>query len=151
MDYKRGFQAPFVYIPCLDMKRIFIYILIFNISGFVFGQQTKIFTNLNTTSGLASGSVTAIVQDRIGFIWIGTKNGLNRYDGKEFVHYQIGNSGLRSNDITTLLVDKFGTLWVGTNGGGLAYYDSLADKINHAEQKGIDCGDIVKSIYQKNP
>lgn len=72
-----------------------------------------------TSRGLPSNTVTAITQARDGWLWIGTTNGLARFDGLRFTTF--GEShGLPSLSITCLLEDATGTLWVGTEGGGLA-------------------------------
>jgi ligand-binding sensor domain-containing protein/signal transduction histidine kinase len=72
-----------------------------------------------TSGGLPSNTVTAILQARDGWLWVGTTNGLARFDGMRFTTF--GEShGLPSLSITCLLEDAEGELWVGTVGGGLA-------------------------------
>jgi len=71
-----------------------------------------------TARGLPSNTVTAIVQARDGWLWIGTTNGLARFDGLRFTTFGEGH-GLPSLSITCLLEDTLGRLWVGTEGGGL--------------------------------
>ena len=66
--------------------------------------------------GLPSVYIQALLQDRQGFIWVGTDNGLYRYDGQRFQAFGL-RDGLRSALITHLLEDRDGTLWVGTRGG----------------------------------
>ena len=77
------------------------------------------FSQISTERGLSHESVTCILQDKQGFLWLGTKNGLNRYDSLNFKHYKyaIDGSGLSSADILCLLQDRHGMLWVGTNDG----------------------------------
>ena len=70
--------------------------------------------------------INCILQDQYGFIWIGTQNGLVKYDGYHYTTYQLDPSDTNSishNNITTLLEDRQGILWVGTNGGGLNRFD----------------------------
>lgn len=77
-----------------------------------------------TDGGLPQNSVTCIVQTKDGYLWVGTANGLARFDGVRFTTFRVGDSvGLRSNRILCLFEDSRGTLWVGTEGGGLARYD----------------------------
>ena len=78
------------------------------------------FTHLTTNDGLSQGYVTAILQDRRGFMWFATRDGLNRYDGNTFVVYKHDPNDTRSLDsnfIQDLLEDDHGYLWISTNTG----------------------------------
>ena len=69
---------------------------------------------------ISNQSVTAFAQDTLGFIWIGTERGLNRFDSESFHQYfsdQADSTSLPSNYVTALLTDSGGTVWVGTNDG----------------------------------
>ncbi len=82
--------------------------------------QNLIFEHLSYEQGLSESNVTAIIQDRQGFLWIGTSNGLNRYDGHSVVTYRNDpndSASLSNNAITALYEDESGTLWVGTQNG----------------------------------
>ena len=103
-----------------------IFLLFF--SQKTFGQNQDIFKQISTEYGLSNNRITSIVQDSLGFIWVGTKNGLNRYDGTNFKKYNLKNSQIGSNDITSLHIDKKGRLWIGTIGGGVNIYYPLLDK-----------------------
>lgn len=79
--------------------------------------------------GLSQSSVYCILQDRHGFWWVGTADGLNRFDGREFAifRHRPGRPGsLGDNTIRCLLEARDGTLWVGTD-DGLFRYDEFAD------------------------
>lgn len=93
----------------------------------VLGQEIVQFKKIDKKDGLSSGRVTSIIQDNQGFIWIGTKSGLNRYDGHGFRLYNQYNSTLSASDISDLLLDSRGMIWIATVGGGLNVYDSLKD------------------------
>lgn len=95
--------------------------------GIAQGQNRPHFLHLSVDEGLSNGRITAMIQDSLGFIWIGTKNGLNRYDGKFMKIYNQQNSMLTSGDISSLAVDEEGILWVGTIGGGLCRYNEKKD------------------------
>ena len=73
----------------------------------------------STAAGLPQSTVTAIVQTRDGYLWLGTRDGLARFDGVRFTVFGL-QEGLQSVDILTLLEDSRRTLWIGTSGGGLA-------------------------------
>lgn len=74
----------------------------------------------NTTSGLPHNSVLALAQTPDGYLWIGTEEGLARFDGVRFTVFDTANTpGLLSNHISCLLSDRQGDLWIGTQGGGL--------------------------------
>lgn len=80
------------------------------------------FRTLDTKNGLSHCTVNAIVQDREGFMWFGTKDGLNKYDGVSFRVFQKENSTLGNNFITVLHEDSDGNIWVGTDAGVYIYY-----------------------------
>jgi signal transduction histidine kinase/CheY-like chemotaxis protein/ligand-binding sensor domain-containing protein len=89
------------------------------------GQNPLAFNKLSVKDGLSQYSVNCILKDKHGFLWIGTADGLNRYDGYNFQVYKNDPSdslSLGSNGVNVLFEDSKGNLWVGTNGGGLNLY-----------------------------
>lgn len=72
-----------------------------------------------TEAGLPQNTVTAMIQSREGYLWLGTRDGLARFDGVRFRSYGL-QEGLQSVEIMCLLEDQADALWVGTSGGGLA-------------------------------
>jgi ligand-binding sensor domain-containing protein/signal transduction histidine kinase len=74
-----------------------------------------------TSDGLPGNAVTSIKQTADGYLWIGTLNGLARFDGVRFKVFGEG-SGLPNNRVLCLLAARDGSLWIGTDGGGLASY-----------------------------
>ncbi len=75
--------------------------------------------------------ISAVAEDSSGFIWIGTNNGLYRYDGKifkAFKHLQSDTNTFETDAVRTLLVTKNGTLWVGFDGIGIYKYDPINEK-----------------------
>jgi signal transduction histidine kinase/ligand-binding sensor domain-containing protein len=84
------------------------------------------FSYLTQRDGLSTYRVTSIVQDRRGFLWIGTPGGLNRYDGyavSVFKHDPKDDGSISDDAIECLLTDRDGTLWIGTAEGGLDRFD----------------------------
>lgn len=83
------------------------------------------FKNLSIQDGLSQTTVNAIIQDKKGFMWFGTKGGLNRYDGmlfRNFKHDMTDNHSLGNNFVTCLYQDNNGNIWVGTDAGVYIYY-----------------------------
>lgn len=72
--------------------------------------------------GLPQNSVTAIVQTPDGYIWLGTQEGLVRFDGVRFSVYDRRQGAIRHNHVTALLAARDGSLWIGTNDGGVVRY-----------------------------
>lgn len=93
-------------------------------------QQTSIpFERITELHGLPC-PVRKIVQDSMGFIWLGTNEGLAKYDGKKFKRYQsIRNdeNSLSNNIVNDIMVDHHNKIWVATN-GGICYYDYSEDR-----------------------
>ena len=84
------------------------------------------FENLTTADGLSQHTIFAILQDHEGYLWFGTRDGLNKYDGHEFTIYQrdiYDSTSLSDNWVSALLEDRSGNLWIGTMNGGLNKYD----------------------------
>lgn len=79
-----------------------------------------LFNHITTRDGLSSNTATCVTEDKQGFIWIGTDNGLNRYDGyrvKQYFHNDTDSNSLVFNDIQSLYCDRKGRLWIITGGG----------------------------------
>lgn len=107
------------------MKSKLIIILVFFISfSTSIGQNIK-FEHYNESNGLSYNSVRHIVQDKNGFMWLGTFFGLNRFDGYQFKPYmssELGKNKLYNDDITALELDETSNnLWIGTRKGLTLY------------------------------
>jgi ligand-binding sensor domain-containing protein/signal transduction histidine kinase/DNA-binding response OmpR family regulator len=85
--------------------------------------------HLTVEEGLSHNWVRSILKDSQGFMWFGTFNGLNRYDGKNFKAYRVNTgNNLSDNFIESLAEDHFGNIWVGTFSGGLNVFDRSNEK-----------------------
>lgn len=94
-------------------------------------------------SPLSINDIWAIEQDSQGFVWIGTAEGLHRYDGRRFHIYDKTSPGLPSSFIVSLMPDE-GGMWIGTD-CGVAYYNRALDRIEHFNRKS----DVGTSITGK--
>ena len=87
-----------------------------------------------TSDKLSNTNITSICQDKSGYIWIGTENGLNRFDGYKFTVYKNDpqdSTSLMFNIVNKVFCDKRGNLWVGTNTGLQRYDDSTDGFVNY--------------------
>jgi len=121
----------------MKMKYPFLYcLLLFSpFGGKITGQpnfyREAIFHNLTVDDGLGHRTANAIIQDHDGYLWIGTNNGLNRYDGHHMtvfrrdIHHPFSLPG---NRIAKLLISKEGRLWIITESGKLCWYESARDR-----------------------
>jgi ligand-binding sensor domain-containing protein/signal transduction histidine kinase len=92
------------------------------------------FEKISVEAGLSQSTVLCVEQDQRGFIWFGTQDGLNRYDGYDFLvfeHEPDNPTSLSDNTVLALFEDRNGTLWVGTDGGGLDRFDHISGEFIH--------------------
>ena len=112
-----------------SLIKYLLILLLLLISILNFGQDRNLLKHfLTVEEGLSHNEVTSIVQDNDGFIWIGTRGGLNRYDGYEFkVFNQIpgDSNSLVNPSIESLFVDSKGNIWIGTKSGGVSKYNPV--------------------------
>jgi ligand-binding sensor domain-containing protein len=103
-----------------------------------------------TVKGLSQNSVYCLIQDAQGFIWIGTWDGLNKYDGYDFIIYNTEN-GLSNPTVNTLCEDNEKNIWIGTD-NGLNLLDRRAGSIRqfHNEPGNTNCisNDFINHVYQ---
>ncbi|MCB0750070.1 MAG: hypothetical protein KDC52_01205, partial [Ignavibacteriae bacterium] len=121
-----------------NILRRIVVILLFT-SIYNLAQDQDFFTNISTESGLSSQKVTQIIQDKFGFLWFASQNGLNKYDGYSMSIYKNdpSDSNSISNNNLRLLSEHGNYLWIGTFGGGLNRFD----RINHFKKYLHNPGD----------
>ncbi|MBC6948423.1 AAA family ATPase [candidate division KSB1 bacterium] len=96
-----------------------------------FSERPLKFEHLTVAHGLSQSSVHCMLQDRRGFMWFGTGDGLNRFDGYNFVAYKneaADSTSISSDWILSIYEDRAGTLWVGTFSGGLNRFDPATEQ-----------------------
>ncbi|MGD8865128.1 MAG: two-component regulator propeller domain-containing protein, partial [Anaerolineales bacterium] len=101
------------------------------------GNEKLEFDHLSLEAGLSQSVVLVILQDSLGFMWFGTQDGLNRFDGYEFKVYKqdpADQTSISNNYILALAEDPEGDLWIGTNGGGLNRLDRETGEFIHYMQ-----------------
>lgn len=126
---------------------------IFILTGY---SQTIHFRHYKAEHGLSSNRVSSIIQDSMGFIWIGTNNGLNRFDGLNFKLYTSNKNNrqsIRSRIVTTLLESNDRKLWIGTD-TGVDIFDPQKGIFEHFKFK-TESGEelnyhIVKIVQDKD-
>ncbi|RYY10573.1 MAG: histidine kinase, partial [Chitinophagaceae bacterium] len=139
--------------PALPMKNIIIcaFACLLVIEGVLAQRPSLKFKNLSTTQGLSINNATSIIQDKNGFIWIGTRDGLNKYDGYKFTVYRSNpedSSSISANFVWTMMEDRDGNIWIGTVAGGLNKYDWKTDKFIRYSHQANDAGSLSHNTVQ---
>lgn len=136
------------------MKTKLFFILFLGMAFGVFSQTNSYkLNNLSTVNGLSQSSVIAIHQDRIGQMWFGTRDGLNKYDGNKFMIFRNkpkDSTSISNNDILSILEDKSGLLWVGTY-NGLNCYNPVTNTFKqyfHAKNDKSLCNNTIWDIKE---
>jgi signal transduction histidine kinase/ligand-binding sensor domain-containing protein/FixJ family two-component response regulator len=110
---------------------IWSFMLALSMYATAFAQRGNIrFDRISIEHGLSHSGITCIIKDCKGFMWFGTDDGLNKYDGYEFTHYLHSPEDpgtVSSSSIRAICEDTDGTLWIGTHGGGLNEFDSARE------------------------
>ena len=117
-------------------------------------EQLDIILNYESytvANGLSQNTVTSIVEDSEGYVWIGTVNGLNRFDGTEFTHFyaEENSSGLPSSFIRNLIIDDQDRLLVGTD-KGLAIFDKYTETFSLAKENHPISNSVIWALHSEN-
>lgn len=132
------------------MRWYIVFLLLITLSGTA--RERYVFSNISLESGLSQITVICIHQDKQGFMWFGTRNGLNRYDGYGFDVFLTNPddpSSISDNHILSIAEEPDGKLWVGTN-HGLNRFDpekgSFTRYFFHAEDHSSISHNIIQSL-----
>ncbi|WP_235953797.1 hybrid sensor histidine kinase/response regulator transcription factor [Mucilaginibacter inviolabilis] len=115
------------------MKPVFLAALLLLLSFNICCAQSYYFRHYQVEQGLSNNTVYCIMQDKRGFLWLGTKDGLNRFDGytfKTFRHDVKDKKSISGNMVHTLCLDKDGSFWIGTD-HGLDKYNPQTESFIH--------------------
>ncbi len=134
-----------------------IIVMIFSASIFIFASDKSYanltFNNLNIETGISQSTVEVMFQDSKGYIWLGTNDGLNRYNGYDFkiYNYEEGQNSISNNGITDITEDEYGNIWVGTVQGINKINTTTEKIINYTEgNDGIKDESITEVIVTKD-
>jgi ligand-binding sensor domain-containing protein/two-component sensor histidine kinase len=101
--------------------------------------SNTIFHSIGLNEGLSQGMVNSILQDRYGFMWFASKDGLNRYDGTNFKIYRHDpedTTSIADSYVSSLLEDSKGRLWTGAASGSIDLFDHRKGRFEHILQTG---------------
>ena len=139
----------------ITMKALRYIPLFFLLNGwsFAFSQKPHVqFEHIGTSMGLSQSNVTCIFQDSRGFMWFGTEDGLNKYDGYKFTVYKYdaeSRNSLCNNAVTSIAEDNKGNLWLATWGGGLNMFDWKKEKFFRYQYNVKDPSGITRNFINK--
>ncbi len=126
-------------------------VFIFLLCSLLPAGQKLLFDHLTIEQGLSQSTIYCILQDNQGFLWFGTQDGLNKFDGYTFTvynHYSQGKNEIPHNEIRTLLQDRNGCIWIGTWGGGLARFDPATGGITVYNYPKAISHNKVTALYE---
>ncbi|MEP7106855.1 MAG: two-component regulator propeller domain-containing protein [Ferruginibacter sp.] len=136
--------------------RFLLLFFLLNCWFFAFSQRRYVqFEHIGIDRGLSQSNVNSIFQDSRGFMWFGTRDGLNKYDGYKFTVYKYNEENANSpshNTITDIAEDDKGNLWLATWGGGLSLFDWKREEFTRyrysaSEPSGIGNDYISRLLY----
>ncbi|HEX5625554.1 MAG TPA: ATP-binding protein [Saprospiraceae bacterium] len=119
--------------------------LMYQAPGALLAQADIDFESISLEQGLSQGMIYDLLQDREGFLWVATKDGLNRYDGydfKVFTNDPYDPWSLSSNTIICLFEDSKGRIWVGTENSGLNVYDKKSGRFLRIQHRPEDASSL---------
>lgn len=123
---------------------------LFILLNIIIYSQSVEFRNYSVQDGLSNNKVNCVLQDKAGFIWFGTEDGLNRFDGYEFKVFRPSSekNSIVSKDIWSLYEDEEGNIWIGSKNGDVIKLDYLTQKFSSWKIEEITRNDnSVTAIY----
>lgn len=136
----------------VQMRQIFFLCCVFALSFVAVAQPDLKFSTLSIKDGLSSNSINDIIKDELGFIWIATDDGLNRYDGQEikiFHHSDSITGTIGSNTAYCLIETDRHQLLIGTQ-NGFCVYDGIKDQFRQIALDSVKVKNIIQSQFNDN-
>jgi len=125
----------------LALNRIKVIVIVFILSFACLMGQSMNFTHIGVNEGLSDETITCIFQDSFGYLWYGTEDGLNRYDGsgfKTYFHNPADENSLSENEISCIYEDDKRNLWIGSENGSICKLNRQSGKFNRYELDSVD-------------
>ncbi|MFH2031937.1 MAG: two-component regulator propeller domain-containing protein [Bacteroidota bacterium] len=131
--------------------KILLVLFSFMLCGALTAQYRSFaFERLTIKEGLSNNSINSVLQTSDGYLWIATKDGLNRYDGHSFKVFKrnaLDSTSLPENYVMSLLETRDGNFWIGTWGGGLCRYNPYYETFYRYDRTDID-DNYVQSVFE---
>lgn len=136
------------YSPLLLMTRLLLTLLLFvNISLL----NAQVYRNLTTANGLKNNNIYSIARDKEGFLWFLTSSGVDRFDGLDFIHFNLNteNRPIGLKPVFQLISDNKGDIWqVGTTKGDyIAYFDRSCGQFSYIHVSGANSEDGLRYLF----
>ena len=131
------------------LYKVGLLFLILSLSSSVVFNEELIFKNFNSADGLSQHDVNCIIQDKDGFMWFGTNDGLNKYDGYNFKVFRPSkntSSSISGRIIQKIESDYYGNLWIASLDGGLNYYNLEKEIFFNFSKKLSQFGNYVNDV-----
>ncbi|MDH5474292.1 MAG: ATP-binding protein [Cyclobacteriaceae bacterium] len=138
----------------IHLYLLFIYVvlaILWPIDSYSQNSSIK-FDHLSTDQGLSSGAVECVYKDSKGYMWIGTRDGLNRFNGYTFTIFKHDNkddASISGNNITSIVEDKQGRIWVGTLDDGISVFDWETEIFTNYKHNQKDTQSIADNRIHK--
>ena len=132
------------------IKKITVCFVILILSLRSYSQQIQ-FERIDTDDGLSQNSVISIAQDSSGFLWFATQDGLNKYDGSNFLQYEvffIDETQGDNNKLGKVTVDRLGRVWMTTLDGGVQFCDPITEKFTYID--GVKDASFILPVDNTN-
>lgn len=129
--------------------KVLILFSVILISNGILANNNPIFKNINSSDGLSQHDINCITQDNEGFLWFGTNDGLNKYDGYNFKVFRPSkstNSSISGRIIQKVISDFYGNLWIASLDGGLNHYNSKYETFTNFNDKLSQYGKYVNDV-----
>ena len=135
------------------LNKYFFLVLLISVTEILYADGFLRFVHVTSADGLSQNTVNTIFKDHRGFMWFGTNDGLNRFDGRNYRIFQqnhTDSNSIGANGITSIAEDQDNRLWIGTKQNGISIYypeeDSFVILNSRNKKPGLLSGNYVAGI-----